>query len=107
MNATANSRIGGTGPIRSFYKRITETKQRRDTITGYLFILPVVLGLLIFTIGPMVSSLFLSFTKFPILRAPEWIGVRNYVNMLTKERFFWQACKVTITYALTAVPLGI
>ena len=76
-------------------------------MAGYLFILPVVLGLLIFTIGPMITSLLLSFTKFPILRAPEWIGVRNYFNMLTKEKYFWQACRVTVTYALTAVPLGI
>ena len=54
---------------------MTKTKRRRDTIEGYLFIMPVVLGLLIFTIGPMAASLFLSFTKFPILRSPEWIGV--------------------------------
>jgi multiple sugar transport system permease protein len=55
----------------------------------------------------MIASLYFSFTKYPILRAPEWVGGRNYVKMLTKEKYFWQACKVTVTYALTAVPLGI
>lgn len=95
------------GALMAFYRRIASTKRRRDTIAGYLFIMPVVLGLLIFTFGPMITSLYLSFTKFPILRAPEWIGARNYVKMLTKEKYFWQACRVTVTYALTAVPLGI
>lgn len=92
---------------KSLYERLTGTKRRRDTIEGYIFILPVVLGLLIFTIGPVLASLYISFTKYPILRAPEWIGLRNYVNMVTREPYFWQAVKVTVIYALTAVPLGI
>lgn len=82
------------------------TKRVRDTIQGYLFISPVVLGLLIFTIGPMIISLYLSMTKFPLLRAPEWVGLRNYIIMFTQEKYFWQACKVTAIYALTSVPLG-
>ena len=82
-------------------------KRHRETIQGYLFILPVVLGLLIFTIGPMIASLYFSFTKFPILRSPEWVGLSNYIKMFTKEKYFWQACKVTVIYAVTAVPLGI
>jgi multiple sugar transport system permease protein len=100
--AATNQGVG-----RSWLAALTSTRRRRDTVEGYLFIMPVVLGLLIFTIGPMIASFYMSFTKYPILRAPEWIGVRNYVNMLTKEPNFWQACKVTVTFALTAVPLGI
>jgi len=92
---------------KSFIDRIMGTRRRRDTIEGYLFILPVVLGLLFFTIGPMLASFYISFTKYPILRSPEWIGVRNYINMFTKEPYFWQSAKVTFTYAITAVPLGI
>lgn len=81
-------------------------KRTRDTVHGYLFISPVVLGLLLFTIGPMLASLYLSFTKFPLLRAPEWIGIRNYMGMFTADKNFWQACKVTLIYAGTSVPLG-
>ena len=95
----------GTGPTRSWWMRLS--RQQRNNIQGYLFILPVVLGLLIFTIGPMIASFWLSFTKFPILRSPEWVGLRNYVKMFTQEKYFWQAVKVTATYAITAVPLGI
>lgn len=92
-------------PLRGRWNKMD--KRFRDTIQGYLFILPVVLGLLIFTIGPMIASLYFSFTKFPILKAPEWVGLDNYVKMLTKEKYFWQSVKVTVTYAVTAVPLGI
>ena len=92
---------------KSFIDRLMGTRRRRDTIEGYIFIMPVVLGLLIFTIGPMLASFYISFTKYPILRSPEWIGLRNYVNMFTKEPYFWQSAKVTFTYAITAVPLGI
>jgi len=86
--------------------RKDSTRRWRNTIQGYIFISPVVLGLLIFTLGPMIASLYFSFTDYPMLRAPEWIGVRNYVNMFTKEDHFWQACKVTVIYAVTSVPLG-
>ncbi len=94
-------------PEKSFWARLFSTKRRRDTVEGYLFIMPVVLGLLLFTIGPMLASFYISFTKYPILRSPEWIGLRNYVNMFTKEPNFWQSVKVTMLYAVTAVPLGI
>lgn len=92
-------------PVRSRWMALSKTQ--RENIQGYLFILPVVLGLLIFTIGPMIASFYFSFTKFPILRSPEWVGFRNYIKMLTEEKYFWQAVRVTATYAVTAVPLGI
>ncbi len=107
MTATANRAMPAYGPVRSFFYNLARTKRRRDTIDGYLFILPVVLGLLIFTIGPMFASLYFSFTEYPILRSPEWIGLGNYIKMLTKEKYFWWSLRVTVTFAVTAVPLGI
>ncbi len=93
--------------VKSFVSALTATKHRRDTIEGYLFILPVVLGLLIFTLGPMVASLYFSFTKFDILSSPIWIGLGNYITMFTQDQYFWLSCKVTLIYAFTSVPLGI
>ena len=87
--------------LRTWWRKLY--RRHHDTVQGYLFISPVVLGLLIFTIGPMIASLYFSFTKFPILKSPEWVGLSNYVKMLTQEKYFWQACKVTVTYAVTAV----
>ena len=107
MTATANRVMPDYGPVRAFFHRLTRTKRRRDTIEGYLFIMPVVLGLLIFTFGPMIASLYFSFTDYPILRSPEWIGLGNYIKMFTKEKYFWHSLRITLTYAIFAVPLGI
>ncbi len=79
----------------------------RDTIQGYLFIMPVVLGLLIFTIGPMIASFYFSFTDYAVLRSPKFIGIDNYVHLLTTDRLFWKSVRVTITFAVMSLPLGI
>jgi multiple sugar transport system permease protein len=83
------------------------TRRRRDTIEGYLFIMPVVLGLIIFTFGPMLASLYFSLTDYPILKSPEWIGLKNYIDLFTREEYFWQSVKVTVIYAFFSVTLGI
>jgi multiple sugar transport system permease protein len=79
----------------------------RDTIDGYLFIAPVVLGLIIFTLGPMVASFYISLTDYPLLRSPKWVGFANYVKMFTAEELFWRSLRVTITFAVMQIPLGI
>lgn len=78
----------------------------RDTIQGYAFIMPVVLGLILFVFGPMVASLYFSFTEYSILKSPEWIGFRNYVDMFSRPQLrvllsLW----VTLKYAIFSVPL--
>jgi multiple sugar transport system permease protein len=78
----------------------------RDTRDGYLFIAPVVLGLLIWTTFPMIASLVLSFTDYPILKAPKWVGVQNYVDMFNIPTLrVMHSLGVTLTFALTSVPL--
>jgi multiple sugar transport system permease protein len=83
------------------------TRRRRDTIEGYLFIMPVVLGLILFTFGPMLASLYFSMTDYPILRSPEWNGIKNYIDLFTREKYFWKSVQVTVTYAIFSVTLGI
>jgi multiple sugar transport system permease protein len=77
---------------------------RRDW-PGYLFLAPWLLGFVLFTLGPALVSLYLSFTKFDLLRPPVWIGADNYVRMFTTDYRFFQALKVTFTYLLFEVPL--
>jgi len=72
---------------------------------GYLFILPWLLGFLLFTIIPMLTSLYYSFTNFDMVSSPKVIGFKNYINIFTNDPKFIQALKVTFTYALTSVPL--
>jgi multiple sugar transport system permease protein len=77
---------------------------RRD-LTGYLFLAPWLLGFVVFTLGPVLVSLYLSFTTFDLLRPPIWVGGSNYVRMFTADYRFYQALKVTFTYLLFEVPL--
>ena len=79
---------------------------RREYLAFYLFASPWLLGLLFFSIGPTIASLVLSFTEYPLIVAPKWIGLANYANMINDE-LVWQALKVTLTYSLGAVPLGL
>src|SRR5687767_11364394 len=81
-------------------------RARREAIVGYLFILPWLAGLLIFTLGPIVASLYLSMTNYEVVRAPEFNGLSNY-EFLFKDRLFWQALRVTTLYVFISVPLGL
>jgi multiple sugar transport system permease protein len=77
----------------------------RRILTAFLFLSPWLLGFLVFTLGPVLASLYLSFTKFDLLRPPVWVGADNYVRMFTADYRFFQALKVTFTYLLFEVPL--
>lgn len=65
-----------------------------------MFAAPGILGFLIFTAGPMVASLYYSFTEFSVLSSPKWVGLQNYSNMLTgASSLFLKSLKVTLLYA--------
>ncbi|MGZ9583362.1 carbohydrate ABC transporter permease [Paenibacillus marinisediminis] len=79
----------------------------RSESTGYWFILPWFLGLLIFTIGPMIFSLVLSFSQWDVitgLDSIEFVGLENFKNIFHDE-LFYQSLKVTFVFALVSVPL--
>ena len=90
---------------------LTQPRQRskafwRDTIAGYLFIMPVILGLLIWTFGPMIASLYLSLTDYPLLKDPTFVGLRNYRDMFTEDYLrVVQSLWVTLLYAAMSLPL--
>lgn len=79
----------------------------RETATGYSLILPWVLGFLIWNLGPIIASLYLSFTEYTVLSPPTWIGWENYVTMFTDDRKFWDIMIFTLAYSLFNVPLGL
>ena len=72
---------------------------------GYLFLLPWLIGFFGLTIGPIISSLYLSFTDFDLLTSPDWVGADNYVRMFTNDPKFWTSMRVTITFVIFSVPL--
>ena len=78
----------------------------RRTLVGYAFISPVVLGLIIWTFGPMVASAWFSLTDYKLIKPPEFIGLGNFVELFTKDRQFLNSMAVTIKYAAMYVVLG-
>ena len=79
---------------------------RREAIAFYLFISPWIVGFLAFTLGPMLASLYFSFTSYDIVHLPQWIGGRNYSNLFSTP-LFWQSIKVTLSYGIPALLLGL
>lgn len=80
---------------------------RYNKNAGYLYILPWVIGFLLFQLYPFFMSLYYSFTDFTMARPPRYVGLRNYVDMFTRDRNFYQSVRVTIIYSIIGVPLKI
>lgn len=74
-------------------------------IAGYLFISPWLLGFLLLTLWPMIQSMYYSFTKYTLLDAPEWIGLRNYERIFADDEMFRQSLKITILFVVLSVPI--
>ena len=77
---------------------------RRDLI-GYAFLTPWLIGFFCFSLGPVLVSLYLSFTKFDLLSPAVWVGTDNYARMFLDDPRFYQSLKVTFTYMTFEVPL--
>lgn len=79
-------------------------KSRKKGYVGLLYVLPFVIGLLVFQLYPFIASLFYSFTDLSIANEWNWVGLQNYIQTLTRDRDFWQSLKVTAIYVFMAVP---
>ena len=79
---------------------------RHEERTAYLFLLPWIIGFVVFSAGPLGASFLIVFTEWPILAAPTWIGIQNYLTMV-KDPLFWQSLKVTTVYTVIGVPMGL
>jgi multiple sugar transport system permease protein len=88
-----------------------QTKRRfsvaQETVWGYIFIAPWLIGFVVFAVGPIVASFFLSFTRYELITDPVWIGADNYVSLVSNDRLFWLSLYNTAYYTLFGVPLGI
>jgi len=81
------------------------TRQRRENITGYAFMIPWLLGFVCIIGGPVLVSLYLSFTDYAVIGKTEWVGAENYIRMLTTDPRFWTSLRVTLVYLMVSVPL--
>ena len=74
---------------------------------AYLFLAPWFLELIVLTAGPLIASLYLSFTSYDMLQKPVWIGIQNYVKLFTGDRRYLHALSVTFIYVFVGVPLNL
>lgn len=81
--------------------------ERREAIEGFLFILPWLVGYLIFRLGPLLASLYLSFTNYDGSGAPKWIGLDNYVYMFSEDPRFWDSVRTTLSFVAGFLPLSL
>jgi len=79
-------------------------KALRANMSAYLFLLPWIVGLLVFVLGPLLGSLYLSFTQYNLGAAARWIGLQNFRDIFADERFYL-AVKATFLFVAVSVPL--
>lgn len=83
-----------------------KSRKFRNNLTGYLFISPWLISLLVFVLLPTVWSFYLSFTNYRLLGSYKFVGFENYIKMFNTPTF-WKSLSVTVRYALLSVPLHI
>lgn len=74
--------------------------------TPFLFIAPWIIGFVVFTAGPLILSLVMSFFDWPITSSPTFRGLGNYIEMFTADKQFWKSLTITLKYAAIFVPLN-
>ncbi|HWA84148.1 MAG TPA: extracellular solute-binding protein [Fimbriimonadaceae bacterium] len=91
------------------YRRLRLARlARHEARWGYLFVSPWVVGFVALTLGPMLVSLFWSFTQYSALSPPRWVGVKNYADMVTIDKANMFKAFFNTTYlAAFGVPLSI
>ena len=96
---------GAAGPTGAAARDLAAARGRRRSRVAYLFLAPWILGVLGLTLGPMLASLYLSFTDYRLSGAPTWVGLQNYTRMFTDDPRFWTSVGVTARYVVLSVPL--
>jgi len=81
--------------------------KHQEMLCGYLFIAPVVTGFLLFMAGPIIQAFYQSFTNASLLSETSFIGLGNYIKLLTKDKTFGVVVKNTIYFSIGLVPLNI
>jgi oligogalacturonide transport system permease protein len=84
----------------------TGKQSRRDNM-GYVYILPWILGFLIFQAYPLIASFYYSFTDYSITGTPVFLGIANYKEMFTNDALFFTSLGNTFKFVCMALPMKI
>lgn len=85
----------------------TKKKKGMGQNIGYVYILPWILGFLIFQLFPLGASLYYAFTDFSITSDPVFVGLKNFKTMFTSDPLFFKSLGTTLKYVLISLPLKI
>lgn len=81
--------------------------RRREALQGYLCVAPWAIGFLAFTLIPMLTSFYYSFSFYLVMKSPVWVGLKNYRYAFSEDPLFWLALRRTATWVVVTVPLGV
>lgn len=93
----------GALPVR----RRVLTPPLRRLLTGLLFVSPWLVGFCLFTLYPIMASFYYSLTEYDVINPPRFIGLANYVDLLTADDNFFTVLYNTIYFVALGVPSGI
>lgn len=82
-------------------------RERKNQIEGLLFVSPWIIGFLAFTLFPLLFSLYISLTRYDLLRPPVFIGLANYTEIFFRDPVFWQVMGNTLFFVIFSVPLSL
>src|SRR5439155_635964 len=80
---------------------------REQVFWAYVFLLPWIIGLLVFIVGPILFSLGLSFFNYTLGREATFVGLQNWIEAFTQDELFWPSISRTYLYTAFVVPLSV
>ena len=95
--------VEGDPPVR---KRV-KVKPKRQNLAGWLFVGPVIAGVLFFQLAPVAASLVVSLTNWSGLNSPKFLGLDNYKELFTADDTFWPSLENTVIFTVAVVVLTI
>jgi multiple sugar transport system permease protein len=96
-----------TAPLLARIVGVNSMMQARDAVWGYVFLLPWLVGCIVFFLGPILLSFILSFTQYDVISAPIFIGLTNYKIAFFSDKLFWPSLWRTIEYSAIVVPVAL
>lgn len=78
-----------------------------EALWAYVFLLPWIVGLVVFWAGPILASLVFSFTRYDVLSPPVFIGIDNFRDALFADELVWPSLGRTFSFSLAVIPISL
>lgn len=88
-------------------QRNSRQRALRVNTAGFLFALPWLVGFLIFSLYPILTSFYNSLTEFNMFQPPKWVGLKNYIDLFTKDRLFGVSLRNTLFMVAVGLPVSL